>query len=504
MQKFKAYRNADQQTRESTLTVEGHWLRIEDQMSFLQQIWHTFNEQLKVHYLKVFQVLQGKLQKSIDLIAHVVGLSEDDASMPNLLYKRGRLRRGKFAWSAKECIDRAIRELDEWHSTFDPSWYMIRCISNNLIDDQLAKLQTPVTSPVSVLKSMRDDKHNGIHSAGLDIFISSDFLGKKSRIPHSAAQTAFESANGAAIIVDTMTCHADICTSTVIKDVRDLARKLTKTDPLSFNLLGCRGVVKTSPTPDTDGSDANLQALTFDFIFAIPQNFSNPRSLRNLLLCDCRQATLDKKVELARQLANSVAFVHSANFVHKNIRPENILVFEEEASSLGAAFLVGFEGFRMADGRTYGHSEALWEKTLYRHPRQQGLLPNEYYLMQHDIYTLGVCLLEIGLWQSCVITNQDMEDAQPGCGLDLSGTHNINDRLKRAFLVKDALVTAAQERLPITVGSRYAGVVVSCLTCLDEDNQGLGDESEFRDSDGVVIGVRYIEKILLELQQIAV
>lgn len=40
----------------------------------------------------------------------------------------------------------------------------------------------------------------------------------------------------------------------------------------------------------------------------------------------------------------------------------------------------------------------------------------------------------------------------------------------------------------------YTSVVLSCLTCLDRDNHAFGDESEFIDEDGVLVGVRYIEK----------
>lgn len=54
------------------------------------------------------------------------------------------------------------------------------------------------------------------------------------------------------------------------------------------------------------------------------------------------------------------------------------------------------------------------------------------------------------------------------------------------------------------VGPKYSNVVVSGLSCLDRDNQGFGGESEFQGSDGLVIGVKYIERVLLELQQIAV
>ena len=40
-------------------------------------------------------------------------------------------------------------------------------------------------------------------------------------------------------------------------------------------------------------------------------------------------------------------------------------VFEREDLRTVAAFLVGFEIFRMADGRTYGHRDSSWEKNIY-------------------------------------------------------------------------------------------------------------------------------------------
>ena len=52
---------------------------------------------------------------------------------------------------------------------------------------------------------------------------------------------------------------------------------------------------------------------------------------------------------------------------------------------------------------------------------------------------------------------------------------------KTEFRIKEVFI-AAQERLPIMVGPKYSNVVVSCLSCLDRDNQGFGDESKFQDS----------------------
>jgi hypothetical protein len=40
--------------------------------------------------------------------------------------------------------------------------------------------------------------------------------------------------------------------------------------------------------------------------------------------------------------------------------------------------------------------------SLDRHPTRQGTLLEEQYKMQHDIYSVGIVLLEIGLWASLV------------------------------------------------------------------------------------------------------
>lgn len=47
-------------------------------------------------------------------------------------------------------------------------------------------------------------------------------------------------------------------------------------------------------------------------------------------------------------------------------------------------------------------------------------------------------------------------------------------------------------RLPAVMGQIYSDVVISCLTCLDKRNQRFGDEREYEDDDGTLVGVRYI------------
>lgn len=45
------------------------------------------------------------------------------------------------------------------------------------------------------------------------------------------------------------------------------------------------------------------------------------------------------------------------------------------------------------------------------------------------------------------------------------------------------------------MGTIYSEVVVTCLTCLDPENADFGNEDEFQDEDGILVGVRYIEKV---------
>lgn len=96
---------------------------------------------------------------------------------------------------------------------------------------------------------------------------------------------------------------------------------------------------------------------------------------------------LGHRFELAHSLARSVRYIHSAEIVHKNIRPETIVIFcDEGVSSLARPFLVGFEKFRLATGSTMHQGDELWERNLYRHPQRQGLRPEEDYSIHHDIY----------------------------------------------------------------------------------------------------------------------
>ncbi|KAI4705573.1 hypothetical protein J4E81_000456 [Alternaria sp. BMP 2799] len=176
------------------------------------------------------------------------------------------------------------------------------------------------------------------------------------------------------------------------------------------------------------------------------------------------------------------------------------LVFDDADGQGISAFLVGFENFRRDEGWTQRRGDDAPDKNLYRHASRQGFRPRDDYEMRHDIYSLGVCLLEIGLWGSFV----EYDPATSARSLSrLLTTPSGKDKEVASTALrdptKDVFIALARYRLPGSMGDMYAEVVETCLTCLDSGNLDFGDEEAFEDEDGIRVGARYIEKVLIRL-----
>lgn len=160
-------------------------------------------------------------------------------------------------------------------------------------------------------------------------------------------------------------------------------------------------------------------------------------------------------------------------------------------------------------------------RNLDRHPSRQGTLPEMHYQMQHDIYSLGVILLEIGLWTSFSLPSTSQNSTSPTVPNSLFPSNATSSKSKnplgRPSQIKAYLESLAKAKLPSQLGKRYTNIVLLCLRCLDEDvgmgsegdgdgfGVGVGGEGEeIMDEDGVVIGVRYIENVLQKLLEITI
>lgn len=111
--------------------------------------------------------------------------------------------------------------------------------------------------------------------------------------------------------------------------------------------------------------------------------------------------------------------------------------------------------------------------------------------MQHNIYSLGACLLEIGLWSSPAFWNEETERFEPDPELHISELLVNKDQRKKSNRIKATLLDMAAGQLPSAIRPVYVGIAVVCLMCLDRGNSGFGNEEEFMED-----GVRYVEKVL--------
>lgn len=517
--RFKAH---DREIDEKTVLVEAVWVRIEIQMRFLSKISSTLDEELTKSQLSLLRILEGKLLQAITQLRIESSGNEINERSPKQKiadYLK------KWKWAIKDSLGGLVIELETWHRRFDPTWYLMILNSNQMLDRELQNAkdgeavngqdkrlrnqQNPLTNMLNLRLASRADYRAKLYTDWAK-------LGHPEEIPimFSSARAVVRRDNGpdspTRLYVVEAVMTPDGCQTPLIisqgspdisqikADVQSLAGKLHQVDPDTFSLLKCK-VIIYNREPATNAVNG------IELLYNTPQNSSAPTSLRALLLDSSLVPSLNSIVRVAKQLVRSVSFVHTSSFVHKNIRPENILVFPDEVSSLGMSFLVGFNQFRPLIQQTYMLGDTAWHRNLYRHPERQGTNVVNRYVMQHDIYSLGVCLLEIGLWQSFVHYPGLNPSAVPIAPVtsEIQICDRDFDDLTARLCVKEQLVDMARRKLPSRVGDVYSEVVVACLQCLEPGNEIFGDRNQ-QDKDGTLIGIRFIERILARINSISV
>lgn len=301
------------------------------------------------------------------------------------------------------------------------------------------------------------------------------------------------------------------------------AEMLAAADPCTMHVLFCEGYVHRP----------NLRQ--FQTILTFHPGMGCPRTLRDLLLDPDPQTepSITSRVQLGKQVATAVLYTHTASLVHKAIQPEAILLLRKldsdsprqgvgpnflNTAPLGIPFLTGFGQARQETPDTYSSLRAStdWEQDLYSHPSRQGQ-PTAKYTMAHDIYSIGVILLEIGLWRSFVVWNgfNDfmIDDAVLGGGKAIfrrmkEKKPKAGEELKRLY------ETLAAQEMPNVMGEKYCEVVLRCLSAVEgglveavpERGQmeigmtGIANEAQKEER----VGLGYIQGVLEFLDNIKV
>jgi hypothetical protein len=325
--------------------------------------------------------------------------------------------------------------------------------------------------------------------------------------------------------------------------VRNVAAELRRVDAATMGILECVGFSDeplqqrfvlhfatpvplrsaAGPVGDGDGAGGDGGGAGTDD--------GDPRSLR-ALLADERNKRLGKKhsisdrVRLAQRVATAVLYVHSCGFVHKNIRPDNIIVFSDAAFAAGPAdaqtaaevaaqrhllrfpyklgrpFLAGYDGIREEQAFTTLADAASWRERIYLPPDRlvAERAARARFSWRHDVYSLGVVLLELALWE-------DFTDAGGRMG-----------RLLRQAADPSGVLLERVKEVPRIMGDKYADAVRACLRMLQGEGGGSGGDGvgadatalqdeqwqALRDEDGVVIGASYIAQVMGRLEDISI
>lgn len=218
----------------------------------------------------------------------------------------------------------------------------------------------------------------------------------------------------------------------------------------------------------------------FAFLFQIPEGLSVKalegfKSLSSYIE-KFKIPELERRFSLAYEICRAVLNIHSCGWVHKSIRSSNvILVPDNTAKPTYRPYLKGFEISRGEKGPTSLRADFDFRKDLYRHPERQGA-PTERFKKKHDLYAVGVVMLEIGRWRSMpTYFKDDIESARQGKGYP--GAHNV----------KKQILSIAETHLPASMGTKYAQAVSKCIKGFDIP---VDDEEQTR------LGLAFSEEVL--------
>ncbi|KAK0816764.1 hypothetical protein LTR75_003447 [Friedmanniomyces endolithicus] len=450
-----------------------------DLLRFFKSIESRLSVSTRDDVMKMFQVLRDRLES-------VSAILPDE--------KPGAWDKLKFAFQDKKRLDGACKDLEQWQNRF-----LRRAVTFLFFGDLSTSEETSpsarqdrVTERIKRIRSaiIDDDPGTAVAKLQLDGFASSTTFKRLDRTEIVVVEDRNE-------LVEYRRYGASAGPreiNSLLVTVRDFATRLHSVDPVVMGLLKCKGF--------SNDAIGHKVALRFEY----PSGKDNPRTLEQLLIDkQAPKHSMSNRVALASKLASAVLYLHSCGFVHKNIRPSNILIFDDVVSHsarsshtthpyvTGEPYLMGFDSVRKADARSNMIRVEEWKKNIYLHPDRYRMQDGDEFTMVHDVYSLGVVLLEIALWASMT------EVSSFGKALWAS-LEKGKERILEPEKMREKYIELAKYYVPRCIGDKYRDVVVSCL-------EGLKDEEESRlldDRDGIVVGSAYISQIMSKLEDISI
>lgn len=234
------------------------------------------------------------------------------------------------------------------------------------------------------------------------------------------------------------------------------------------------------------GFTEDTEKSTFHLIFACRFTGCYPDTLEGYLKINATNPSLNFRVNLCSQLATAVLQTMTLTLVHENIRPENICFLPAE-STVGAmsgntpgVFLTGWQYARQVERSvSFFKGKTTIQQKIYQHPERQLVEAEKEYSMAHDVYSLGVCMIEILTWESLLPVSEPPSLSESfissfeSLGLKKDPTEIYT---KDADQIKQTLVAMCDRNISIEAGEKIALLIKGFLTCLDDEEDGEDEE----------------------------
>jgi hypothetical protein len=215
----------------------------------------------------------------------------------------------------------------------------------------------------------------------------------------------------------------------------------------------------------------------YALVYEIPAAASNAKDVANAwelrslhsLISAQPHLSLDRRFAIAKTMAGVVLQLHTAGWLHKSLRSENIVFLCPQGSTASEflhspPFLVGYEYARLdtTQGAVFTQlPDTEVTADLYRHPKARGV-GREKYRTQFDVYALGCILMELGLWRQLVDVKTTYVD--PSLGGKIKEATAQNREVDLPSLLELSSNNMLVQQLRHSVGEAFADAIVTCIS----------------------------------------
>ncbi|GAM88976.1 hypothetical protein ANO11243_070100 [Dothideomycetidae sp. 11243] len=204
-------------------------------------------------------------------------------------------------------------------------------------------------------------------------------------------------------------------------------------------------------------------AQDLDSMFTLDTFFQSGKSRE---VAQFGSIVLERRLHLALSIATAIAKYHSVGWYHEGIESRNVCLVRDHPPNeiFKRPVLLGFTKSRTAKGESVGIADKT--SMIYQHPDRARSHAAVRFTASHDLYSLGVLLLEIGRWKSA--------------------SDIVTERLARESIrfseaeprkVSKKLLEYAETGLATFIGTRYQEVVVMLLSADPADKKGLSSQN---------------------------